>query len=72
MFKCAITGKITKAGEKQYKLTTKTKPKVYYKTVLDEKTREEKVIEIGRGFEIVKEISVSEEGLLKYARLEGI
>ena len=72
MFKCAITNKVTKSGEKQFKLVTKTRPKVYTKMVKDEKTGEIKEVEIGRGFEIVEEINVSEDGLLKHAGLEGI
>lgn len=37
MFRCAITGKITKSEEKQFKIITKTRPKTYFGTVKDEK-----------------------------------
>lgn len=52
-FKCAVTGK-TVFGEHCNKLVIEKRDKIY----LDEEGNE-----IGRGFEIVKEINVSDEGM---------
>jgi hypothetical protein len=57
MFRCEITGKVTKPGEKMKKLVMETRERVYY---------DEDGYEIGRGSEIVKEISVSEDAYRKY------
>lgn len=54
MFKCRITGKTSKRGEKLNRIVVETRPKTYY--------NEEGEV-IGEGFEIVEEINASEEGL---------
>lgn len=61
MFRCPITRKLTRPREKQFKIVLETRPKVYTKLMKDGTT--EKVI--GKGWEIVKELCVSEEGYLK-------
>lgn len=50
MFRCEKSGRVTKPGEKMKKIVVETRERVY----LDEDG-----VEIGRGKEIVKEISVS-------------
>lgn len=59
MFRCELTGKLTKPGEKMKKIVVQTRERVY----LDEDG-----LETGRGTEIVKEISVSEEAYIDYLR----
>ena len=70
---CTITGKVSRQGnatkdppvkaEKLNKLVVATREKVYTKKVKNEETNKWEDVEIGRGFETVKEINVSEEGL---------
>jgi len=55
MFRCAITGKLSKPGEKMNKVVVETREKTY----TDPETGEV----VGKGWEIVKEVSVSDEGL---------
>lgn len=56
MFRCAVTGKLSKPGEKCNKIVVERREKLY--------KREGEVI--ARGWEIVREISVTEEGLKQY------
>jgi hypothetical protein len=58
MFKCAITGKNSKPGEEQKKLVIERREKQY----TDPDTGEV----IATGWEIVKEIAVTDEGLRIY------
>lgn len=62
MFKCAITGKISKPNEPMIKVVTETRPKVYENMVYDEDEEGGRVI-LSKGFETVKEIAVTQEGL---------
>jgi len=55
MFRCSITNKLSKPGEKQNKVVIEKRDKVY----TDPDTGEV----ISKGWEIVKEISVTDEGL---------
>jgi len=63
MYKCSLTGKTTKLGEKLNKVVVESREKVYSKKVFNEETRQVETLQIGTGWEIVKEIQVSEEGL---------
>jgi hypothetical protein len=56
MFRCAVTGKLSKAGEKCNKIVVERREKLY--------KRDGEVV--ARGWEIVREISVTEEGLKQY------
>lgn len=58
MFKCQVSGRISKPGEKPYKIVTKTRPKTYVST----KKVGDKVIEnTTNGWEIVEEKIVCEK-----------
>lgn len=75
MFKCDVTKKTSKSGEKLTKVVVQTRPKTY-KELKPSLTEDGKVIRdnygnpvlvevvVGQGFETVKEINVSQEGLL--------
>ena len=63
-FKCQITGKTSDFGEKLNKIVVETRPKSYRKWVKDEISRSWSEVDAGSGFETVKELSVSEAGLL--------
>lgn len=67
MFICEITGKTSKPGEKLQRLVVKTRNKVYTAMVLNEDTRRYERVEVGTGFETVKELKVSEEGLTRWS-----
>ena len=62
MFKDQFTGKVSKPGEKLRKIVVEKREKVYHRTVRDMETGKPMVVEVGRGWEIVKELSLSEEG----------
>lgn len=62
MFYCQINGLLSKPGEKPNKLTVEKRDRVYTRRVKNEETREWETIEVGRGWEIVKELTVSDAG----------
>jgi len=64
MFRCMITNKITRPGEKMHRVVLETRPRTYTECIREEGEWVE--LEVGRGFEIVKEIQVSDEGLRIY------
>lgn len=63
MFKCAITGKTSKHGEAQNKIVVKKRARVYLQNVFNEEARVWEKLEVGVGWEIVKEVNASEEGV---------
>ena len=62
MFICQVTGKISKPGEKLNRLPVVKRDKVYFKKIKNEETGKWDDVEVGRGWEIVREITVSDEG----------
>jgi hypothetical protein len=67
MFRCQVTGKMSKRGEKCNKIVVKTREKTYTQKVWEEGELVD--IEIGHGWEIVKEINASDEGLKLYEKM---
>ncbi len=63
MFICQVTGKISKPGEKLNRLPVVKRDKVYFKKIKNEETGKWDDVEVGRGWEIVREITVSDEGV---------
>jgi hypothetical protein len=63
MFKCQITGKMSRPGEKANKIIVETRPKTYYGWFLNEETGKMEHHEVARGWEIVKEVNATDEGL---------
>lgn len=63
MFKCAITGKFSKPGEKSNKIVLEQREQVYYGWFRNEETNRMEQHEVGRGWEIVKEVDATDEGL---------
>lgn len=58
MFICEVSGRVSKPGEKPYKVVTKTRPKTY----LNKKKVGDKTIETAtQGWEIVEEKIVCEK-----------
>lgn len=56
-----MTGNVSKPGEKPLKLVTHMRKKVYFEKRYDEDTDEYHLVSVGRGFEIVKEVSVCQD-----------
>lgn len=67
MYYCQVTGKLSKPREKANKIVIETRDKVYTQNVWEEGELVE--IEVGRGWEIVKEINASDEGLKLYDQM---
>jgi len=63
MFYCRITNKLSQPGEKCNKLVVATRQKTYTRWVREEDSTVWNEVEVGHGFEPVKEINVSTEGL---------
>lgn len=63
MYKCQITGLQSKPNQKLNKVIAVTRDMIYKKWVKDEETIKWQEIEAGRGFEPVKELNLSQEGL---------
>lgn len=63
MYKCEVYGTNSKPGEKLNLVTIKTREKVYTRKYRDEMTGKIEEVEVGRGFEIVKEIKMGTEAL---------
>jgi len=66
MFKCEITGKFSALGEKLNRIVVKKREKKYFRKEFNEVTNSWQNLEIATGWEIVKEIKASDEGLKIY------
>lgn len=62
MFKCAITGRMSRPGEKTNKIVLETREQIYYGWFRNEETNRFEQREVGRGWEIVKEVDATDEG----------
>jgi hypothetical protein len=63
MYKCEVFGTMSKPGEKCNKIVVEKRAKVYTRKYRDELTGRIEEVEVGRGWEIVKEINASDEGV---------
>jgi hypothetical protein len=63
MFKCQVTNKFSKPGDKCNKIVTEKREKVYFQFFRNEETGKWEEKEVGRGWEIVKEINCTDAGL---------
>ena len=63
MFKCQVTKNFSKPGEKMNKIVIATRSRIYKETFRNEETRELETVEVGYGWEVVKEVNASEAGL---------
>lgn len=61
-FRCQITKRISRPGDKLTMITTQLRRKVYTSLQRDEETNKLNTVEVGSGWEIAKELRVSEEG----------
>lgn len=63
MYICQVTGKKSKLGEKLNKIVVRTRERTYTRWVRDEETKKWIEIDAGKGWEIVRELNASEEGV---------
>lgn len=63
MFKCEVTGKFSQPGDKINRIVVKKRPRVYHEMRLNEETERYEQVEVGRGWEIEKEIIATDEGV---------
>ncbi len=62
MYKCEITGKMSKPGDKLRKVVAVTRQREYKERVYNEETRRSEELVVGHGWEIVRELNASQEG----------
>lgn len=62
MFYCQITGKLSKPGEGARKILLAKRDRVYTRWVRNEETNKWEEVFVARGWEILKEIDVTQEG----------
>lgn len=62
MYRCEITGKFSKWGEKLNKIVVATRERSYTRWVRNEETNKWEEVFVAKGWEIVKELNVSAEG----------
>jgi hypothetical protein len=63
MFRDRLTNRQSKEGEKLIKMVVMTRPKTYKRWVKNEETNHYEEVDAGVGYECVRELSVSKEGL---------
>lgn len=64
MFICAITGKQSRPGDKAHRLVIEKRERFYEPVQIGER----RMFREGRGWEIVREVTVSSEGLAIWAK----
>lgn len=62
MYRCQITGRLSKLGEKLNKVVAITRPKNYTRWIKNEESFKYEEVVVGSGWEIVKELDCSAEG----------
>lgn len=62
MYKCEVTGKMSKPGAKLHKVVASTREREYKMKLFNEETRKYEDVVVGHGWEIVRELNASEEG----------
>jgi hypothetical protein len=67
MFRCQVTNKISKRGEKCNKIVVATRDRIYTEMIWEDDQQVE--IEVARGWEIVKEVNASDEGVKLYEQM---
>ena len=71
MFKCQVTGKLSKPGDKCNKIVVERREKTYTKFFRNEDTGKWEEHEVGRGWEILKEINATDEGVKIWSNLSA-
>lgn len=63
MYICQVTGKQSKLGEGLNKIVVETRDRTYTRWVRNEETNKWEEVVCGHGWEIVREINASQEGV---------
>lgn len=63
MFQCEVTGRMSDLGAKCNKIVVATRPRIYTKRIKNEETLRWEDVQIGVGWEIVREINATDMGL---------
>ena len=71
MFRCGITKRCSRPGEKANKIVIATRKKTYYGWIRNEETGELEQVEIGHGSEIVSEVNATEEGVRIWTQMQA-
>lgn len=66
MYICQVTGKTSAAGEKLNRIVVETRQRSYTRTERNPDTGLIEDVEVGRGWEIVREIRATAEGVAEW------
>jgi len=66
MFICQISGRLSKPGEKVYKICVEKRKKLYTSRVLNEDSGQVEEVEVSHGWEIVREVNATYEGFCEW------
>jgi hypothetical protein len=66
MFVCQISGKLSKPGEKVNKIIVKTRERFYTARFYNEDIGQVEDVQVGHGWEIVKEVNATAQGLKEW------
>lgn len=63
MYRCQITGELSKLGDKLNKIVVGTRERVYTRWVRNEETNKWEEVFVSRGWEIARELNATDEGV---------
>ncbi len=63
MFICEVTGQSSALGEKLTKVVVGKREKIYYEEHYNEELRQWQKVQVGKGWEITKELNACEDGV---------
>ncbi len=63
MYRCQITGELSKLGDKLNKIVVGTRERVYTRWVRNEETNKWEEVFVSRGWEITRELNATDEGV---------
>jgi hypothetical protein len=66
MFMCQVTGRMSKPGEKMNRITVAKRERTYSRKEKNEDTGRWEDVEIGHGWEIVRQIVATDEGVAEW------
>lgn len=71
MYYCQVTNELSKPGEKLNKIVIEQRERIYKERIFNEETRKMEDVIIGYGWEIVREINASDEGLRLWSTMDA-
>ena len=63
MYKCQVTGRMSRLGDKLNKITVARRERIYTKWVKNEETLKYEEVFVAKGWEIVRELNASQSGV---------